>query len=363
MSDVLKTLEVDSTYRNRKQNPLSSDFDIPFYLGSNPPSISLSQDPVSLAFPSETNLAYGAYPGLTTSVTLNAASFPYDDTYNNYYIENDCNAFGANHVYTLVLSYVGSTRVATVQTAITPTNNYNIVRALPLLRNTFGAGSTTTVVNLGAAASAVDGTYVNTYIRIFSGGAAFEYKQILSYVGATRLATLSSALSAAPAAGDGYMICPFTIDNFNPLIYQGTLVNQPCLYQIRLVNLIFPDIFISNGFRGTLVSYPYFYVKLYNTNYKPGNSLLITNNPNAKEAIFRIPIDTSSNQVQSFYPLYYNDTVQTVTFKPDDTLHFTVTLPNGEPIQFLYPDYYSPAAPNPFFQLSATFEIKRLTTN
>ena len=362
MSNIERTLEIDSTYRNRKINPLASDFDIPFYFGAYPPSILTSQDPISLSFPSEQNLSFGAYPGVaTTTVTLATSAIPYDDNYNNYYIENDCNTIGGAHGYSLILSYDGATRIATLQTAITPTNNYNIRREIPEFRSSFGAGSTTTQLNLGGAASTVDNFYVNCYVRIFSGGAAFQYGIITSYVGATRIATIRFPLTAAPAAGDDFEICRFTKDNFSPLIYQNTMVNQPVSYEIRLVSLVVPHVEFKNGYRGFVENYPYLYVKLFNKNYNPGQTILITNNPNAKEAIFRCPATDISSTSQSFYTLYYNDTIQTITFKPDDSLHFSVCFPNGEPIETLFSDYESPSLPNGFLQFSATFAIKRLS--
>jgi hypothetical protein len=52
---------------------------------------------------------------------------------------------------------------------------------------------------------------------------------------------------------------------------------------------------------------------------------------------------------------------QTVKFKPNDCLHFSVFLPDGRLYQTITSDYYSPSGPNPFCQIDALFGIKRLT--
>jgi hypothetical protein len=51
---------------------------------------------------------------------------------------------------------------------------------------------------------------------------------------------------------------------------------------------------------------------------------------------------------------------QTVKFKPNDCLRFSVFLPNGQLFQTIESDYYSPSAPNPFVQIDALFGIDRL---
>ena len=357
----IKTLDIDSTYRNRNIWPNPSDFEIPYYNAMSSPTINNARDPVSEQFPMEYNLNFGAYPGLTTTVTLNASALPYDDVYNNYILENDANVVGGFHGYTRIVSYVGSTRVATVETAITPTNQYNIRVEEPSFRSTFAAGSTTTQLNLGVAASTVNNFYINTYIRVFSGGAAFEYSQIIAYNGTTRVATIQPGLSVAPAAGDGYEIDIYTRDNASPLLYQGTTVtNQPALYSVELTTLILPNVLFKNANKGYMDQYPYFYVKLYNTDSKPGQSSMITNNPNAKEAIFRMPMHIYLKD-ESFFTLDKCKTIQYVTLKADDSLHFTICFPNGEPIVLKDSDYFSPAPPNPFLQMSATFMLKRLS--
>ncbi len=358
----IRNLDIDSTYRDRTLFPLSSDFDIPVYFGQGANSIANSSDPVSLSFPTITNQLYGLYPGLTTTPTLDSSLMPYTSIYNNFYLENDCNSFAGTHSYTRITAY--NNYVATLASAITPTNNYNLRKDIPLLRDVLTVNATSpTTITLGALASNVSNFYVGMYLRIFTGLATNSYARITSYNGATKVANVSPALSGIPLAGDAYEICKFTKDNFSPLFYNGTTtMNQAVCYNIELINLILPNVEISNGNAGFMDDYPYFLVKLYNLNSKPLNPLMYTNNPNAKECLFKMPMHLYLKD-ENFFTLDKCKAVQQITMKPDDSLHFSVCLPNGEPIVYKYSDYFSPSEPNPFLQISASFVLKKDNAN
>jgi hypothetical protein len=358
---VTRTLDIDSTYRNRTKFPLPTDFDIPMYFGQSSSTATNAKDPIALSFPVVTNTSFGSYAGPTSTITLNGNSMPYNTVYNNFYLENDCNSFAGTHEYYKILSYNPATLQVTIPTPITPTNNYNIRRDIPIVRDVLGiiAGVTKTQIVLGAGASNVDKIYENSYLRIFSGGAAQSYSLIIGYTGATKTAILQTPLTAIPVTGDGYEIIPYTKDNFNPLIYNGTTtMNQIVNYDFELMYVILPNVFVSNGNAGSLDDYPYFYVKLYNINSKPSSSRMITNNPNAYDAIFRVPVDVTLRD-DTFFTLKTKNPPQTISFKPDDSLHFSICLPNGEPIQFINQDWLSPSPPNSLLQVSATFSITR----
>lgn len=76
----------------------------------------------------------------------------------------------------------------------------DIVNDTVALAGTVQTGTTTSVVVLPGGASAVDSFYNNYWIKITSGTANNNVRQIVSYVGATRTATLSSVLTATPTA-------------------------------------------------------------------------------------------------------------------------------------------------------------------
>jgi len=359
--DIIQTLQIDSTYRDRTKFQLPSDFDIPMYNSATSSTAKEAKDPIASSFPVETNKTFGSYVGPSSSIILNSNSLPYKAVYNNYYLENDCNTFAGTHNYYKILSYDPTTFTVVLPTPITPTNNYNIRKDPPLLRDILGvtAGVTTTEVVLGGLASNIDNIYTNCYLRIFSGIASQSYAIIIGYTGSTKTAILKTPLSNIPITGDGYEILPYTKDNFSPLLYNGTNTNQVVCYEIELLHLVLPNVFILNGSAGKLDDYPYFYVKLYNMSSKPSATKMITNNPNSREAIFAAPMDLNLTS-QSFFTLKTKNPIQQMTFKPDDNLHFSVCLPNGEPLQLRENDWFSPASPNPFLQVSAVFGIKRI---
>lgn len=359
--DIIQTLQIDSTYRDRTKFTLPSEFDIPMYYAGTSSTAKEAKDPIASSYPVETNKTFGSYVGPSSSIILNSNSLPYKAVYNNYYLENDCNTFAGTHNYYKILSYDPTTFTVVLPTPITPINNYNIRKEPPLLRDILGvtAGVTTTEVVLGGLASNIDNIYTNCYLRIFSGIASQSYSIIIGYTGATKTAILKTPLSNVPITGDGYEILPYTNDNFSPLLYNGTNTNQVVCYEIELMHLVLPNVFILNGSAGKLDDYPYFYVKLYNMSSKPSSTKMITNNPNSREAIFSAPMDLNLTS-QSFFTLKTKNPIQQMTFKPDDNLHFSVCLPNGEPLQLRDNDWFSPASPNPFLQISAVFSIKRI---
>ena len=52
--------------------------------------------------------------------------------------------------------------------------------------------------------------------------------------------------------------------------------------------------------------------------------------------------------------------VQTIKFKPNDTLFFSVRLPDGEIFNTILDEHYSPYPPNYHAQISAAFRINRI---
>ena len=51
---------------------------------------------------------------------------------------------------------------------------------------------------------------------------------------------------------------------------------------------------------------------------------------------------------------------QTIKFKPNDTLLFSVTLPNGQQFDTIVDEKFSPSAPDPRIQISAMFGLRRI---
>ncbi len=70
----------------------------------------------------------------------------------------------------------------------------------------FQVGSAGTSAVLDAAASAVDNFYNHWWLRVTSGTGDDQVRQIVSYVGSTKTATLSSAFTTDPDAADTYSL-------------------------------------------------------------------------------------------------------------------------------------------------------------
>lgn len=167
--------------------------------------------------------------------------------------------------------------------------------------------------------------------------------------------------------GDSYIITNNVInivslqgDNAANLDYIGTMVsvNQAICYDIELIELILPNTPLLNG---TIIStYPFVYVHLKNVSSPIGvsPSTIYSNNPPSTDALFVVLItDITQPTTSTFVRLKCSTTVR-VKFKPNDSLKFSVTLPDGNYVTPAQPDYFSPYEPNPDLQIHATFGIK-----
>jgi len=167
-----------------------------------------------------------------------------------------------------------------------------------------------------------------------------------------------------PLPGTSINIVSFENDNYNPLMYNGSTVsqNETVAYEISLVNLTLPNLTLITGSRSSF--YPYVYVEIANATAASLSSknIIYSNNPNSTDALFIVPITDINDPIRStFIKLDGGSMTQTVKFKPNDCLRFSVYLPNGRLYQTIMSDYYSPSGPNPFTQIDALFGIRRLT--
>ena len=177
------------------------------------------------------------------------------------------------------------------------------------------------------------------------------------------LVTTDCILNSVPANGDMFEILQFTRDNAVPFCYSGSLVSQQEMvcYEIELINLVLPNKTLTSG--GRTAFYPYVYVELQNVSGASAGTkcVIYSNNPNSTRMLFRAAIDDIPTPVISpFVKIDGDGMVQTVKFKPNDNFKFGVYLPNGEPLQTVELDSFSPDSPDPLLQVSAMFSLKRL---
>ena len=226
-------------------------------------------------------------------------------------------------------------------TEIAGGSKYNYVNNVPLLPP------------LGESVVINSSVYVPTYTVGMSTG----YNALILNV---------SALTAVPAAGDSVELLSFSYDNLNPFNFNGSLVSQQqnVCHEIKLLNVCLPNLILRVAEGGRIAFYPYCYVTLANYSGAGHGPNIYSNNPNAVRVMFRSPImDVNAPLVTAFINIDGRDMCQTVKFKPDDNIFFSVSLPNGELYESVLQDNLSPAAPNPYLQISAAFSIRRITNN
>ena len=162
-----------------------------------------------------------------------------------------------------------------------------------------------------------------------------------------------------------YEILQFSYDNAVPFVYSGSLVSQQneVCYEISLLNLRLPNTTLNSGQGSRIAFYPYVYVELSNVSSsgKGLTNIIYSNNPYSTNMLFRATVNDTIEPVQStFVNLNGDGAVQTVKFKPNDNLKFSVRMPNGDLFKTYINDSFSPFIPKNNIQISAIFSIKRV---
>ena len=241
-------------------------------------------------------------------------------------------------------------------------------------------------------ASDRNGYYNGAYIQILSGLATGDIRQVVSYtvtgvspnlvrtaivdanftgVIATgdsftfRSGFVSEAFSPVVSNGDIYELLQFSYDNLFPFVYSGSLVSQQEMvcYEIELLSVSLPNIILATGAGSRIAFYPYIYVEIANVSGSSAGMIntIYSNNPNATRMVFHAAIDNINNPlIAAFVKISGAGMTQTLKFKPNDNLRFSVHLANGELYETVLKDNVGPLAPNPLVQISALFSITRL---
>jgi hypothetical protein len=345
----------------------------------------------------------------------------YDQAYNGYYVINETRTTALSIAYSKIVSYDYIYRTATLDPAITlsgwlNTDKYSIRKTLPnqsltVTTNLTGLSSLSVppaytdkysplsisnCIFLGSGANSADNYYMGQCIYTYPTTITDNQTQtiyniqgscfyISGYIGGDVKACFVTPMNPPnvkaatayypsyesdqtkvvfPSSGSTINIVSFSNDNYNPLMYNGSVVsqNETVAYEISLVNLTLPNITLVTGAR--IAFYPYVYVEFTNVTAASSSSknVIYSNNPNSNRALFLVPITDINDPLRSpFIKLDAGSMTQTVKFKPNDCLRFSVFLPDGTLYQTITSDYYSPSGPNPFCQIDALFGIKRLS--
>jgi hypothetical protein len=358
---VKKFIDINSSFRDRVSYPSVGNFVIA--MDGNPPpnNPQSSIDPVILAFPYESSLTNGL--STVTQIALNVLASGISNFYKGSYLE-------INGEFRLILGYDASTQFATVSPgfsvappAITP---YTIRKEQPIIRGVTSAASVTTnEVYLPLASSVVNDFYVNNFV--FIPGAtppySYQWKRIISYNGATKRAVIQGVFNGLIPAGETIEILRYSFDNVKNLKFFGTQVfNNPDCCTINLINLIVPNLPIIGSYGGTIQNYSHLYVALYSEKGITYNNPIINNSPAADRALFKVPI--TFLQGISFLTLSYAAMAQQISFRPNDTLHLSIFLPNGDVLNFntlnpftYFDGFQFPIESNPLSQIQAVFSV------
>ena len=366
-------VDIDSSRRNRQNYPKPGDFVLTIG-GSYSNTPETSQDPILLSFPYEANRLSGG--STVTQIALSVISSNIVNFYRNSFIE----IFGN---FRRIIDYDNLTQVATVEQpfpfaypALTP---YTIRKEVPYEgpRLTGGVAINQFQVVLNAACSPSNDFYKNYFVFLpgINPPYTYEWKRIASYNGATRTATLATPTSALVGAGVLYEIMKFSYDNYVPLRYVGTnTLNNGVCETIRLVNVVVPNKKIKGGYGGTLQNYSHVYVSLYSETENSWVSPIISNNSAAFRSLFKVPVSYLPNT--DWLTLSLSSMNQNIFFKENDSIHFTITLPNNEVLEFEPGSSFTffegltdpvtgirlpqfPIPSDPGTQIQAVFEISR----
>lgn len=359
-------IEIDSTFRNRKEYPNPGQFIVPLAQSGTRTNGITAHDPIVDSYP--------YYPNPLTPVVNFTGGTPAKpildanaSTIDNFYINSILEDVTLGE-FRIIKEYDGSTQEATLDSPFSgawgAADQFQIRNATPLFSNNLAVGSTLSTAVLPAGASLVNNYYKGMFIWITSGPASGDFRTIIDYDATTLTATVGPNFSNVPLAGDSFEILQFSRDNLSPLNYTGSDVSQQEMvcYEVELINLVLPNKELFTGSGGLISMYPYVYVELSNWSSSSGRGrdLIYSNNPNSGKALFRAAIDDVPNPLTSpFIKIDSDGQVMTVKFKPNDNFRFSVYLPNGEVFQTA-PDNFSPLEPNCMLQISAMFAIKRL---
>lgn len=290
----------------------------------------------------------------------------YNETRNQYRPTLSYNMF----THLLIVDTSGST-VSTASsgpvTTWTVTDNYSLRQDPPSFFGAILAGSTANTLNFPATASTIDNYYTRQFVLFTSGTNANESRIISAYNGTTQVANVYPGFTSAPVAGDTFEILDFSYDNLFPFVYTGSTVSQQedVCYEIELLDLILPNDTLTVAQGNRIAFYPYVYCELTNisTSSSGNRDIIYSNNPNAQKMLFRCTInDTSNPLIATFIKIDGDGARQTIKFRPNTNLLFSVKMPNGDVYNTVMTEQYSPLPPKAEKQISALFSLRRISS-
>lgn len=297
-----------------------------------------------------------------------------DQACNGLYVMDETMSYGSNIVARKINFYDASLRYAYYDKPMpvgwSSNDDYTIRKTLPyqkwILPSATIQQNGFIIITLPNNANAEHGFYNNLYLYFYVDQNVYSVYYIVEYDSFFRKAkckALSQYVNGpVPSTGDVINILSFSNDNFVPLNYIGTRVsmNQPVCYEVALLRLVLPNVTLRSGSR--IAFYPYVYVELKNITSPSSSSqnTIYSNNPESGRALFIVPARDMVLPVNSQFVKLVGRMRQTIKFRPNDTLRFSVYLPDGNLFLPYQEDLPSPYEPNFRLQVHAVFAVRRL---
>lgn len=204
---------------------------------------------------------------------------------------------------------------------------------------------------------------VGKYVRITQIGSDLynQVKRITAYDIDTGIATVYPIFQGTlpTVVNTTFEILFFSYDNSYFINMISNCRLDRGMYEIELRSIILPNVNILTGYGGRLVSYPYIYIEFGNLSGSV-NNIIISNNPYATKALFKVPIyDIQPRLNSNFLKIDRTNMPQLIHFNPYEDYYFKIIMPNGEPF-LIESDNMSPLPPNPDLQISVTFMVNKI---
>lgn len=204
-----------------------------------------------------------------------------------------------------------------------------------------------------------------TFIQDIELAPRGEMRRILkSYP--TGVLILENPFSKLPIVGDkveilrtsSSNICGLNTNLMSPTIQTSSSVK--CL--VRLVSISIPLQNTHTYIGGTVLTYPYVNVLLENIGIAVSNTNSLFTNTPQQSATFRATLVRNNLQVNTDtkFVTFKCDIEQTMMLNFKTPFRLRISAPDGDTIEFTISENFSPFRPNPFVQISALFEIKKI---
>lgn len=261
-----------------------------------------------------------------------------------------------------ITHYDGFSKIATVDSPFTTVSSTSQF----ILRRDPPTSLTGTMMTGGTSSFGYTGDNVlGRYVRLTSsptGQVSYVGKSSQSGTGPTTY-YITPPFTSPASTGTTFEILVVERDNMRPLevFTSNSNMNQLVCYEICLESLILPNRVLISEYGGRIAFLPFVYVELTNvTSPLSKSNSIYSNNPNASRALFMVPIEDIPDIIISPFVKIDVRSCQIVKFKPNDNLHFRITLPNGDLFKTEESDTLSPGQPNFNLQISGLFSIRRM---